>query len=75
MGGWTGGTKGKYSYGKHIKQRNATSSYWVLQAQDTHASNKNTLGENIAKENKPKRIDIRKEKFEWPCSSFWIDKA
>ena len=46
MGGLAGGTKRKYSYGKHIGQRSAMPSYWVLQAQDTYASNQNTLGEN-----------------------------
>ena len=46
MGGQTEGTKGKYSYGKHNRQSKAMPSCWVLQAQDTHASNQNTPGEN-----------------------------
>ena len=44
-----GGDKGKYSYG------NVIPSYWVLQAQDTHAGIQHTLGENReTKQNKKK---------------------
>ena len=69
---WTGGTKGKYSYGKHIRQRNALPSYWVTQTQDTHPSNQ-THWERIARENKPKQKFILKDLFQWPCSSFSVD--
>ena len=59
-GRMNGGTKGKCSYGKHSRQRNAMPSYWVLQAQDTHASNQNTLGENSErKQSKPKLMFSR----------------
>ena len=57
MGGWTGGTKWKYSYSKHITQRNDMPSYWILQAPDRHASRQHTLGENSEiKQTRPKLI-------------------
>ena len=67
-----GGTKEKYSYGKHIRQRNALPSYWVTQTQDTHPSNQ-THWERIVRENKPKQKFILKDLFQWPCSSFSVD--
>ena len=72
VGGRTRGTKGKYSHGKHMKQRHAMPSYWVLQAQDTHVSNQNTLRGNSGK-SKPTLNIHYQEIFQWPCSSFWID--
>ena len=61
MGGWTGGTKEKCSYGKHIRQRNLIPSYWVLQAQDTHAaSTPNSLGE-YSQRKQTKKLKHRRE--------------
>ena len=57
MGGWTGENKGKYSYGKYIIKHNTMPSYRELQAQDTHASNQNALGEDSEiKLTKPKHM-------------------
>ena len=62
----------QYSYRMHIRQPNVMLSYWVIQAQHTHASNLNTLRESREIKQNKTRVHLKGNR-QWPCSSFWVD--